>query len=327
MRRHPIFTKLLAFRVGVSLVLLSSTAIHPVTANPGTTSTLAPIKTVFIILEENHNWSQICPGATYICNTLVPMGAHATQYFNPPGNHPSEPNYIWLEAGSNLGLTSDADPSPSNSSNTTQHLVTLLNNAGISWKAYQEDIPAGTCPLKSGGGYAAKHNPFVFFNDVTNNLDPASAYCISHIVPFTQLATDLQHNTVAQYNFITPNLCNDMHDCSVQIGDTWLSQNVPAILSSQAYQNGGALFITWDESEGGDFPIGMIAVSPFAKVNYHNSILYTHSSTVRTMEEIFGVTPPLNDAANANDLSDLFTTTAPPPTKPAPPTNLKAIVQ
>ena len=325
MRRHPFFKKFLALRVALGLVLLGWATIPFVKATPASSSAMPPIKTVFIILDENHNWSTICPTATYICNTLLPAGAHATQYFNPPHNHPSEPNYIWLEAGSNLGLTTDADPSPSNSSNTTQHLVTLLNNAGISWKAYEEDIAAGTCPLKTSGQYAAKHDPFVFFNDDTNNLDPSSAYCISHIVPFTQLATDLQNNSVARYNFITPNLCNDMHDCSVQTGDNWLSQNVPAILGSQAYQNGGALFLTWDESEGGDLPIGMVVVSPFAKVNYSNSVHYTHSSTLRTMEEIFGVSPLLNDAANATDLSDLFTTAT--PAKPAPPTNLKVTVQ
>jgi hypothetical protein len=52
----------------------------------------------------------------------------------------------------------------------------------------------------------------------------------------------------------------------------------------------------------------MIVVSPLVKVNYSNSIHYTHSSTLRTMQEIFGVRPFLRDAANATDLSDLFVT-------------------
>jgi hypothetical protein len=99
-----------------------------------------------------------------------------------------------------------------------------------------------------------------------------------------------------------------MHDCGITAGDTWLSQNLPVILNAQAYQNNGAVFITWDEgANGSDGPIGMIVVSPLAKVNYANSIYYTHSSTVRTMQEIFGVRPLLRGAANATDLSDLFT--------------------
>jgi hypothetical protein len=62
------------------------------------------------------------------------------------------------------------------------------------------------------GEYATKHDPFVYFDDVTNKLNPNSAYCIAHVPPFMELAGDLQNGNVAQYNFITPNLCDDMHD-------------------------------------------------------------------------------------------------------------------
>jgi len=225
-------------------------------------------------------------------------------------NHPSEPNYIWLEAGSNLGLITDNDAGPANSTGTRDHLVRYLENAGIAWRTYQEDIDGTICPLTSDeltGKYAAKHNPFVFFRDLTDNNNPNSSYCIAHNRPFTELATDLRKNTVARYNFITPNLCNDMHDCGIKAGDTWLSHNLPVILNSLAYQNDGAVFITWDEgASGSDGPIGMIVLSPLAKVNYSNSIHYTHGSTLRTMQGIFGVGPFLWDAANATDLSDLF---------------------
>ena len=102
-------------------------------------------------------------------------------------------------------------------------------------------------------------------------------------------------------------LCNSMHDCGISGGDAWLSREVPQILSSRAYQDGGALFITWDEGESGsDGPIGMLVLSPYAKVNYSNNIYYNHSSTLRTIQEIFGVGPLLRDAANATSLRDLF---------------------
>jgi hypothetical protein len=283
---------------------------------------LPPIKTVFIILLENHNWSQIDPAsAPYIHNTLLPLGAHAEQYFNPPGLHPSEPNYLWLEAGDNLGVTNDADPA-TNHQSTVNHLATLLTTAGLSWKAYQEDISGTTCPLTRVGLYVPRHNPFIFFDDVTNTNDPNSANCIAHVRPYSELATDLQNNTVASYNFITPNLCNDMHDCSVSTGDTWLSREVPRILASQAYKNGGVILITWDEGEGSDGPIGMIALSPFAKTNYSNTIHYTHSSTLRTVQGFFGVTPLLRGAANATDLSDFFTGGASAPAVTLSPTSL-----
>jgi hypothetical protein len=96
---------------------------------------------------------------------------------------------------------------------------------------------------------------------------------------------------------------------SVRNGDTWLAQAVPPILQSKAYADGGALFITWDEGEGGDGSIGMIVLSPAAKGGgYSNTIRYTHSAMLRTIQEIFQVTPLLGDAAKSADLRDLFTT-------------------
>lgn len=296
---------------------------------------MSSVNTVFIILMENHNWSSIkgSASAPYINNTLLPIASHAEQYFNPPGLHPSLPNYIWLEAGDSFGIRDDLDPS-SHPLTTTSHLVTQLQGAGISWKTYQEDISGTNCPLTAVNLYRPKHNPFVYFTDVTDNLDANSPTCIAHVRPYSELANDLQTSNVAQYIFITPNLCNDGHDsCAplsnpVKQGDTWLSTEVPKILNSNAYRTGGLLLITWDEGAGSsDGPIGMIALSPFAKSNYQNSLHYTHSSTLKTLEEIFSVAL-LRDAANAQtaDLSDFFpppggtpTATSVPPT-PTPTT-------
>jgi hypothetical protein len=274
------------------------------------------IQTVWIIVMENHNWAQIkgSSNAPYINNTLLPMASHAERYFNPLLNHPSLPNYLWLEAGTNFGIQNDNPPS-ANHQSTTQHLVTLLENSAISWRAYEENISGTECPLTDSGLYAVRHDPFVYFDDVTETLNPNAARCINHVRPFTELASDLANNNVARYNFITPNVCDDMHDsCAptnnpVKQGDTWLAQNLPTILNSAAYKNGGAVLITWDEGEGSllDGPIGMIVVSPFAKGSgYRNFIHYTHGSTLRTIEEIFGVTPLLRDAAHQSDLRDLF---------------------
>ncbi len=263
---------------------------------------------VFVILMENHNWSSIKGNADapYINNTLLPIASYTDQYYNPPGIHPSEPNYLWLEAGTNFGITNDNLPS-SNHQSTTSHLVTLLKNAGISWRTYQENITGTTCPSTNSYPYAPKHNPFVYFDDVT------SGGCTTTMRPFTELASDLANNATAHYSFITPNLINDMHDSApplynpVKQGDTWLAQNLPMILNSSAYQDNGLVLITWDEGVSGDGPIGMIALSPLAKGNgYHNAVHYTHSSTLRTLQKIFGVRPLLGDAAAAVDLSDLF---------------------
>ncbi len=269
----------------------------------------SPVQTVFVILMENHNWSSIIgsSSAPYINNQLLPIASHAEQYYNPPGLHPSLPNYLWLEAGTNFGITDDGDPF-SHSESTSQHLVTQLTLAGKTWKAYQEDIPGTACPLSDVNDYAVHHDPFVYFTDVTNNNSSSSQTCITHVRPYSELSADLQNNQIANYNFITPNMCNDMHDCDVSVGDSWLSTEIPKIMNSAAYRNGGAIFITWDEGENNsDGPIGMIVVSPQAKGNgYSNSIHYTHSSTLLTMEEIFGLSVRLGGSGTATDLSDLF---------------------
>jgi phosphatidylinositol-3-phosphatase len=294
----------------------SAIAAHTLPAATATATSAHPIKTVFVLVMENYNWSQIAanPSAPYINNVLLPAASYTQRYYNPSHLHPSLPNYLWLEAGTNFGITNDAGPDVNHQS-TNQHLVTLLQRAGISWKAYDEGISGTDCPLHDRYPYVTSVNPFVYFDDVTNGNDPSSATCIAHLRPFGELATDLHANSVARYNYITPNLCDDMHSsCApmndpVRQGDTWLSTVVPQILNSQAYTDGGAIFITWDEGEGSsnDGPIGMMVLSPGAKGHgYTNSITYTHSSTLRTIEEIFGVTPFLGDAAHATDLRDLF---------------------
>ncbi len=312
---------------GSALVtLLASGCVSPTPSSSGGQGDLAhqnrkqttsAIQTVFIVLMENHDWRQIVDSASapYINGKLLPQASSTTQYFNPPGIHPSLPNYLWLEAGTSFGIADDALPSVHHQA-TSDHLATLLENAGVSWKTYQEGITGTDCPLTVRGRYAPKHNPFVYFDDLTDTIDPQSPHCIANVRPYPELAVDLAAGNVAQYNFITPDQCHDMHDSSgcetsdsVLNGDLWLSREIPQILQSDAFINGGALFITWDEGEGGDGPIGMIVLSPLAVGGgYQSSIQYTHSSTLRTFQEIFGVTPLLGDAANATSLSDLFVT-------------------
>jgi hypothetical protein len=283
-----------------------------------TGATMAKTKTVFIIVMENHNWDDIkgSSKAPFI-NRLLKESARAERYFNPPGLHPSEPNYLWLIAGSNHGVKDDAQPSK-NGLHGIENWATQMNARGIRWKSYQEDIDGKTCPLVNQTPYAVKHNPFVYFDNLTDDFSNASTTCIAHNRPLSELGPDLAANTVPQFVFITPNICSDMHGsyfCNltidryqpIQHGDTWLSKLVPMIQKSAAYQDQGAIFITWDESEGrNDKPIGLILLSPNAKVGYANNMTrWTHSALLRTVQDIFKL-PPLGDAANSGNLADLF---------------------
>jgi hypothetical protein len=376
------------------------------------------IKTVFVIAMENHNWTQPAnqftdgiqqifqnPNAPFI-NSLVngtataivngnavnisEQVAYAANYHNvlatPSGNnphiHPSEPNYLWAEAGDNFGVFNDNDPydpsGPTNQ-NTGLHLTNFITQAGNTWRSYQEDIDlttvAGqltnvplprdqwTVPLKSLSGffapgnfnqfngsnqfnYAAKHNPQVFFTDTNGGNDSSPANPLSqNYAPLQQLFVDLTNDAVADYNWITPNQYNDMHTtlaggykgltgdaAKIRQGDDFLSQVVPVIMASDAYKNHGVIIIWFDESERDGVPgdnaddfnhtIGEIVISKHAHANvnglpFASTLNYTHSSDLRTMQEIFRLDQSfLGDAANAIDLSDLFDNNGAIPKKP-----------
>ncbi len=287
------------------------------------TLTASHFQRVFIIMMENENASDIYGSsqAPYL-NGLLSKYAYASNFQDVlPAALPSEPHYVWLEAGTNAfsdhTFTTDNDPSASNSTASTAHLVNLLTKKGLSWVAYQEGIDSttGTCPIKSGTSefYAAKHNPFVFFRDISGSPpSKTTAGCASHMKPMTKLATDLAANTVAQYNLITPDLCHDMHGATgcptniIAAGDAWLQSNLPAIIAN-ANANQGVIFITWDETEG-ETTQPFIVVGPNVKPGYKGAVLYNMSSVLKSVQEIFQVTPLLSHAGDAatNDLSDLF---------------------
>jgi hypothetical protein len=246
------------------------------------------LKTVFVILLENKDWSRIegnTTSAPYINGTLLPQFAHATDYRSGGVPH-SFPAYIELEAGDTLGIEESYTPSQLGIAGTC-HLVTWLEETGLTWKSYQEAISGTECPITDEGKYVVRHDPFVYFSDVAGSPpSTASARCIEHVRPYSELADDLEAGTVARYNFITPDLCNCGHDTcaptndNIRQEDDWLAAEIPKIQASKAYQEGGVILIIWDEGNGGDPPIGLIAVSPLAKVGYANTTLYPSHAVI-----------------------------------------------
>lgn len=355
------------------------------------------VKRVFVIAMENHNWTQPANqftggiqqiyqnAAAPFINSLVNGTAtgisedvaYASAYHNVlatptganPHIHPSEPNYLWSEAGTNFGVLNDNEPyGPGGTNqNSSAHLTALLTRAGKTWKSYQEDIdltasgvqltnvplPTNlwTVPLHNLAGvfaggfnaynfstqynYAAKHNPPLFFTDTNGGNDSTPANPLSsQYAPLQQLVADLASDTVPDYSWITPNQFNDMHTtltggfqgltgdaARIKQGDNFISQMVPIIMASDAYKNHGVIVLWWDETEQDGIPgdnaddfqqtLPMIIISKDAHktvngVPFASALNYSHSSFLRTMQEIFGVGPLLGDAVNATDLSDLF---------------------
>ena len=289
----------------------------------GTASTPpGAIKVVFVVAMENHDPGEIVGNTTdapYL-NGLLATGASASNFIDQFAiSTPSEPHYIWMEAGTNefddRVFTGDGSPSGSNSTADTEHLVTQIANAttGISWRSYQEGLndSTGACPIASSGHYAAKHNPFVFFRDVSGSPpSKTNAYCAAHHRGLDALAGDLAAQTVATYNFITPDLCHDMHGQSgcpssnlVRSGDDWLAANLPAVIAYVS-AHAGVVFIVWDEGDK-TTKMPFVAVGPGTKQGYVSSVTYMHGSLLKSVEQILGLAV-LDRVAGDNDLSDLF---------------------
>jgi acid phosphatase len=259
---------------------------------------------------ENTSYGSIVgsSAAPYI-NSLLSSGAVATNYYGVA--HPSLPNYLASTGGSTFGITSDCTTCWVSARNIADN----VEAAGKSWKAYEESMPSA-CYIGDSYPYAQKHDPFIYFNDIRTN----PARCQSHVVPYTQLASDLRSAaTTPAFSFITPNMCNDMHDCSVATGDSWLRQQVPQILNSPAFTNQhSVLMLTWDEDDySGTNQVATVMVGSPLMINpaFSSSARYNHYSLLTTIENTLGLSTLTANDAGATVMTDMFD---PPVTGPLP---------
>jgi phospholipase C len=312
--RIPVFAlaAALPLLLGTSSALAASPpAVSPAASGPcGTLSTPPTYKHVIWIWFENHSYNTIIgsSSAPYI-NSLAKECGLATNYHNI--SHPSLPNYI--SATSGLGYSAitkfDSDCSPSSTCDTS---AASIFGQGESWKAYEESMPSN-CDKSNSGNYAVRHNPPPYYTSLSG--------CSTKDVPYTQLATDLANNALPAFSFITPNLIDDMHNGTIADGDTWLSNNLPAILSSSEYTGGStAVFITWDEGEGGSYTKGehcatntsdvschvaTLVISPSTKAGTKSGTLFNHWGLLATAEQLLGL-PKLGNASSATTLTSAF---------------------
>lgn len=274
----------------------------PSISTPSTSSaspSLQDIRHAFIIVEENKPIGNIIGNsqAPYI-NGLIKQYSLVTNY-NAVG-HPSLPNYLALTSGSTQGITSDCNPPAAGCMLNAINIADQLEKAGKTWKAYAEDMPS-PCYAQNSGGYATKHVPFLYYTDILNN----SARCKNHVDPLPQLLTDLSSaSQTPDFALITPNLCNDMHNCPVATGDSWLAKYVPLILGSKAFtEQPSLLFITWDEGDALSNHIATIIAGPSVKSGYRLNSSYTHYSLLHTMEAMWGLYPMTSNDSTASILN------------------------
>jgi phosphatidylinositol-3-phosphatase len=269
----------------------------PESAAPG--STLPAFSHVFLIVMENHDVGQIVGSrdAPYL-NELIARGGLATTY--APIRHPSQPNYLGLFSGSVHG---DKDDGPHDIQAPT--LADQLEAARLTWRVVAQNWPGGcfTGATASGGEdgpgtYVRKHNPAISFTTISG--DPARCQNIIDLSRFDPAA--------ASFQFIVPNLCNDMHDCPVSAGDQFLSSFVPKILQSSAWSDGGVLFITWDEGPEGSHglhDVPLIVLSSRTPAGMQSAAPHTHYSLLLTIERAWHL-PCLDEACYATDLAEFF---------------------
>jgi len=243
---------------------------------------------VVVVIEENHSFSDVIGNASapYI-NSLAAQGAEFTQSFAV--THPSEPNYLALFAGSTEGLSSDSCPH----TYTTANLASELTTAGDTFTGYSESMPSTGYTGCTSGEYARKHNPWANFTNIpTTDNKPLTAFPTT----FTTLPT---------VSIIVPNLLDDMHDGTIQAGDTWLQNNIDGYVQWAKTHNSD-LIVTWDEddnSSGNQVPT--IAVGANVKPGTYNETI-NHYSVLRTIEDFYNLAYA-GSSSTATPITDAFT--------------------
>ena len=284
------------------------------TVSTGSLPAIPQFSHVFIVLEENHSFSDVIGNSNMpYLNSLASANSLATQYYADA--HPSLPNYFELTVGEGTSITGTSGDSYDGVI-TQDNVVRALTAAGKTWKSYVESLPSVGYLGGDSGAYLQHHNPVVYFSDVQQSSSQAE-----NVVPFTQLTTDIANNALPDYGFIVPNVNDDAHNCpagmptctdtqKLAAADQWLSTNIAPLLASPAFQN-SLLIIVFDEAEDTDTTHGgghvpAVLVSPAVRSGYQSTTLYQHESTLRLMMEALGVTDLPGAAAGAPDMAEFF---------------------
>jgi phosphatidylinositol-3-phosphatase len=243
-----------------------------------------------VVMMENHAYSQIIgsSSAPYI-NSLKSGGALLTASYAI--THPSQPNYMAIFSGSTQGITDDSCYTPGFSS--AANLASELAAAGKSWASYNETLPSQGSTTCSSGKYARKHNPWFAFKNVPTSTAKT----------FAQFPTDF--TTLPKVSFVIPNLCSDMHDCSVSTGDTWLKNNLGAY-ATWAKTHNSVLIVTFDEDNSlSGNKIATVLYGQPVKAGSSSATKYTHYNVLRTIEDMYG-TSHAGNAASASDITGIW---------------------
>ena len=275
----------------------TQTAILSLSATPIPEPLIPNFEHIVIIMFENKEFGSVIGNSDMPnYNQLARDYTLLTQYYAV--THPSLPNYLALMGGDTFGIDRNCNDCFINETS----LPDLIEASGRTWKTYQEDMPSPCFPGDTHI-YVQKHNPFVYFD----NIRLGQVRCEHSVVPLTTLPTDIDADSLPNFSFIKPNLCNDSHDCSLDISDAWLtnllSQLVPAL---DATNNSYAIFMLFEEGQGNQSCCGLpeqaggrvpvVIYSPLVRNGFEDDTPYTHYSLLKTISQAWGL-PYLGHAA------------------------------
>jgi phosphatidylinositol-3-phosphatase len=280
------------------------------TGGGGGSGGIPPVQYFAIVVVENSNYSDIVgsPNAPYI-NALIAQGGLAANYY--ANVHPSIGNYFVMTTG--VAYSTD-----DNFSGVVpiDNVVRELGIVSKSWKVYAQSLPSQGYLGGDVYPYLRRHNPISYFSDV----QPPSQLNMN-IVDFSQLSADLSNNQLPSYSFLVPDAEHDAHDCPgggsncdigtrVAAADTWLSNNLPQLLSNPQFQQNGILVITTDESRNditnGGGRVATVILGSHVKVGYVGTVLYDHRSLLGLSMAALGVSAIPNGAGVANQMTEFF---------------------
>lgn len=275
------------------VALLTACTARAANLRAGSPQGAAPRSHIMFIVLENTEYEEVTP-------TSMPFLYSQAQKYVLLTNeyairHPSLPNYIALLAGTTYGVRTNCEKGkpgsgwPCNLKGLS--LVDQMHDRGVSWKAYMENLPAPCSNVETApGGYAKKHNPFMFFNRIRSRPGRCN-----RVVPLTHLDADLIASRLPRFSFLTPNLCHDAHDCSLAVADQFLASWVPRILAKMG--STGVIFITWDEGatnkgcclgQAAGGRVFTAIVGPGAKLHTKITKTLNHYSLLRAVEDNWG---------------------------------------
>src|SRR5438876_131689 len=258
--------------------------------------TLPAFGHVVIVPLENHSYSQVVGSSSMPhLNSLISKYGLATNY--TANTHPSIGNYFMLTTAQIL--TNDDGQTPSSFPVSADNIARQVEVAGKTWKDYPEKT----------GSYIVRHDPLQYMTNINS----------ANLSDFSQFATDLANHALPNFSWITPNGCNDAHDCGLSTADSWLQTNIDPLVKSTYFQPGGdgLLIIVFDESSGsgGTNSTGTTAggqvecviVSPnIISAGFRSTTRHYHESLLRLMEQGLGLTSFAGSSASANNMSEFF---------------------